>query len=221
MDSTSGELSPLPPFLVIDFDGEAHGFRSWMQSALGVEDLARLHETGPFAPLRPNDRSLLARWSALCQQRLRELMPLVAAFVDGELSRLFQSRPELRHPPRFRFHPPGWDSISPYHKESAYGLAQGASNVWVPLTPVAGSNSLWVESAEDRRDFRPVELRYGQALVFDAVRLTHGSQRNRTRSTRVSFDFRCHGILRPECLLRSDRVAAAVPPGAVPRQPSE
>jgi hypothetical protein len=196
MEAAARGDTPRPAFLVIPYDNVKHNFRSWMQSALGVEDLSELHACSPFYPLMPNDRSIRARWTTLCQRKLSTFLPILDSFIKTDLAPHFLDVPTIRHEPIFRIHPPGWDSISPYHKDSAYGLPLGALNVWVPLTEVWDSNALWIESDEDRHDFRPVRLRHGQALIFDAVRLTHGSQKNETDYTRASFDFRCYGLLR-------------------------
>lgn len=177
---------------IAEYDTQACDFRSWAELALGVEDLARLHASASFGPVLPNDRSLSAAWSRAFEESLPSFLVLFERLLETELPRHFPSGPKVRHTPRFRVHPPGWASISPFHKDSQYGLSPGAINVWVPLTSVWDSNALWIESATEPEVFEPVAMRYGQALLFDAVRLTHGSRENRTGSTRVSFDFRCH-----------------------------
>jgi hypothetical protein len=57
------------------------------------------------------------------------------------------------HGPTFIF----WASLTPVL--SCYSGAE--VNFWVPLTRVFGTNTLFVESAPGRGDFRPVELGYG------------------------------------------------------------
>lgn len=198
-------------FQVFDYDPRRHPFRAWAEAALGVTDLSRLHEDTAFGPCTLNDRALRAKWNGALTRRMPELQRLLAPFLEEELPRFFDGVPEVRYPPWLRIHPPGWDSISPYHSDSEYGLALGAINVWVPLTRVWDSNALWIESAPGRGDFRPVPLEVGQALLFDAVRLIHGSHRNDTGSTRVSFDFRCHGTLRPEVLAGAAPLPASQP----------
>jgi hypothetical protein len=57
------------------------------------------------------------------------------------------------HGPTFIF----WASLTP-----VLSCCSGAEvNFWVPLTRVFGTNTLFVESAPGRGDFRPVELGYG------------------------------------------------------------
>ncbi len=193
--SDGGEVSR-PALHVISYDTARFDFRAWAQSALSCEDLSQLHRKEAPAPQPANDRWLRARFNTALLKSLPRVLAMLTPFIADELGRYFDGAPEVRHPPLFRIHLPGSDSISPFHRDSDYGLASGAINVWVPLTRVWGTNSLWLESVPGRADFSPVELDYGQALIFDAVRLTHGSRLNDTDSTRVSFDFRCHGRLR-------------------------
>ena len=39
-------------------------------------------------------------------------------------------------------------------------------NFWIPITPVAGVNSLWVESEPEKEDFHPLEGGYGDIFQF-------------------------------------------------------
>ena len=77
-----------------------------------------------------------------------------------------------------------------FHRDKDFGVEDGRLNVWVPLTNVWGENSLWIESEIGAKDYKPITLKAGQALIFDGVNLGHGSKIHTTNSTRVSFDFR-------------------------------
>jgi hypothetical protein len=66
----------------------------------------------------------------------------------------------------------------------------GELNIWVPLTPTFGSNTLQLESQPDKGDFAPLELRYGQCARFWGNACRHGTLTNQEQSARVSFDFR-------------------------------
>lgn len=59
----------------------------------------------------------------------------------------------------------------------------------MPITPSFGSNTLFIESSPGAGDFAPVELGYGEALVFNGCRCRHYSLANETGKTRVSFNF--------------------------------
>ena len=63
-------------------------------------------------------------------------------------------------------------------------------NWWLPLTPVADSNTLWLESAPGASDYRPMALQPGQALRFNGYECRHYTLENQTDASRVSFDWR-------------------------------
>lgn len=113
---------------------------------------------------------------------------------------------------------PGYKWKPNYHTDIAIGHPPQSVNFWVPLTKCAGNNSLifaglaesqaiWDEFGYDFDSFHK-ELEedtdlfshcekitdafdgdYGEGLVFDA-RCMHLHQKNDTKSSRVSFDFR-------------------------------
>ena len=61
--------------------------------------------------------------------------------------------------------------------------------IWMPITPVSGGGTLWVESVEGRGDLRPMHLAYGEALLFDSLNLLHGCRFNDSGTSPVSIDF--------------------------------
>ena len=47
-----------------------------------------------------------------------------------------------------------------------------------------------MESKEDKKDYKPYTVKYGEILIFDGANLYHGNQKNTSDETRVSVDFR-------------------------------
>jgi hypothetical protein len=95
-------------------------------------------------------------------------------------------------PPTLRVHMPGRVGTIPMHRDLDYaGHSHSEINFWIPLTAVWGSNTLHLESAPDRGDFRPMALMYGQLLRFNGNECRHYTVANTTGATRVSFDLRC------------------------------
>ncbi|CAE8626809.1 unnamed protein product [Polarella glacialis] len=77
------------------------------------------------------------------------------------------------------------------HKDGDYPDHSAAEiNFWVPLTSCSGNNSLFVESAEGRGDFHPLQLQYGEFFRFHGYSCRHHTCANDTGHTRVSFDLR-------------------------------
>eukprot|EP00933_Yihiella_yeosuensis_P004630 TRINITY_DN109004_c0_g1_i1.p1 TRINITY_DN109004_c0_g1~~TRINITY_DN109004_c0_g1_i1.p1 ORF type:complete len:338 (-),score=73.68 TRINITY_DN109004_c0_g1_i1:32-1045(-) len=77
------------------------------------------------------------------------------------------------------------------HKDGDYpNHFEAEVNFWVPLTPVGGNNSLFVESMEGQGDFKPLEMQYGELFRFHGYSCRHHTNANDTGKTRVSFDLR-------------------------------
>ena len=58
------------------------------------------------------------------------------------------------------------------------------------LTRVCGANSLWVESAPGRADFKPIDALPGHACRFYGSRCRHFTVENASDRVSVRFDFR-------------------------------
>jgi hypothetical protein len=82
------------------------------------------------------------------------------------------------------------------HRDAVYPRHHQAEiNFWVPVTNVSGNNSLFVETASDRGDFKPLELEYGQGYMFHGYSCRHHTSANDTGVSRVSFDLRAVSAL--------------------------
>jgi hypothetical protein len=92
--------------------------------------------------------------------------------------------------PKMRVHLAGTGSVSEFHRDVDVTGRFDQINCYLPFTDVFDTNTLWCESACGLEDYRPINLKYGQALVWDGGFLKHGTFRNETSHTRVSCDFR-------------------------------
>lgn len=99
---------------------------------------------------------------------------------------------KFQFPPSIRCHLVGGGTASAFHKdgEPKYGISSNTLNLWLPLTKVWGTNSIYIEKEINSNDFREVALNVGEMIIFDAFNLTHGSFPNTTPSSRVSLDIR-------------------------------
>jgi hypothetical protein len=99
--------------------------------------------------------------------------------------------------PTFRCHMPGTGRpLTLKHTDASYHHQPTECNIWLPVTPVAGNNSLFVESAPGRADFHALEALPGQYVRFWGNQVEHFTEANDTHTTRVSFDVR----VVPACL---------------------
>ena len=82
------------------------------------------------------------------------------------------------------------DACIGLHRDMEYGHQPGEMNFMLALTPVSGSNGLYVESAPGAADYRAVEMGAGGIFSFHGAGNRHHNQRNTTGASRVSMDFR-------------------------------
>jgi ectoine hydroxylase-related dioxygenase (phytanoyl-CoA dioxygenase family) len=93
--------------------------------------------------------------------------------------------------PTLRVHMPGQSHVCTRHRDYSYKRQPTEINVWLPLTAVGGTNSLWVESEPGCEDFTPFETNgFGEAVLFWGNQCEHYTVQNTTDTTRVSLDFR-------------------------------
>lgn len=91
--------------------------------------------------------------------------------------------------PCIRIVKPGEFSIGP-HGDASYGHHPCSINIYVPLTKIEGSASLFLESRQGSEDWHPIVGGYGMAKKFAGAICTHWTPENHGDFTRVSLDFR-------------------------------
>ena len=92
--------------------------------------------------------------------------------------------------PTFRVHLVNNLGVGEWHKDKTYNHGITEINCWLPFTDAYDTNTIWLESEEDKGDFEPQTVIYGEVLIFDGANLMHGNKINKTSNTRVSVDFR-------------------------------
>ena len=94
-----------------------------------------------------------------------------------------QSKPTLR----VMF--PNNKAVGEFHRDRDYNHPVEEINIWMPVTNALNSNTIWIESEYEKKDFSPINIKSGEFLVFDSS-LMHGNKVNKEKKTRISFDFR-------------------------------
>ena len=91
--------------------------------------------------------------------------------------------------PSLRIQYPDRTSYGVMHTDREYNHPPEEINIWVPITEVRGTASMVIESDFGRGGYAPVEMAYGQMVIFDSG-LMHGNVVNEEGYTRMSFDLR-------------------------------
>lgn len=183
---------------LIGYDTAAYPFAEIVAAQVfGVPaDLARLHEraaallgSGAGEPLGYRDNLELRR--RLAEVAIdSDLMATYRRLVEEVVAPLFGGRISFSRKPTFRVHMAGTTGVSNWHTDAEVTGRHDQINAWVPFTDTFATNTIWVERDYGTGDYVPVEVAYGEILLFDGGWLSHGSVPNETDSTRVSADFR-------------------------------
>lgn len=81
-------------------------------------------------------------------------------------------------------------AVGEWHKDKTYNHGISELNFWMPFVDTNEFNTIWMESEEDKGDFKAYTVQYGEILVFNGANLFHGNKQNNSDETRVSVDFR-------------------------------
>ena len=182
----------------IAYDTERYDFLSLIKGWLQADDLYDLHSLKHYDLfVRENDQS--SKWHKIFYKKIRNdssfydvyerfLAEVVKPRYDGE-DIVYQRIPT------FRAHMPNNIAVGEYHKDKFYRKKEWAelvkeTNYYLPFTDTNERNTIWVESEEDKGDYAPMMLKYGECMEWDGSNLMHGNKVNDSDQTRVSVDFR-------------------------------
>lgn len=115
---------------------------------------------------------------------------LYERFIAEEVSAHFDKAFLYQKSPTFRVQAPNNIAVGGWHRDRDYNHSPHEINMYLPLTPAYGTNTIWAESKEDLGDYSPLEAEVGEYYIWDGVNLNHGNKVNTTNKSRVSIDFR-------------------------------
>lgn len=127
--------------------------------------------------------------------RTDDFISMYDSFINKVVQPLYNEKIVYQAIPTFRICLPNNIAVGEYHKDKKYRDESWASkvkeyNFFLPFTDAFGTNTIWVESEEDKGDYAAMECKYGECIKWDGSNLTHGNEINTTGKTRVSVDFR-------------------------------
>ena len=114
---------------------------------------------------------------------------LYRKFIEFLGKNVFQSEIIYQKKPSLRIHYPNFTSYGKFHRDSDYNHPEEEINIWLPITVTKNTASMFIESEEGKKDFKPMNLKFGQYLIFNS-KLMHGNKVNKEGYTRFSMDFR-------------------------------
>ena len=184
---------------LVNFNVEKYNFSTILQTWFNWrKNLQQLHlqqeYITPFS--REKDQSTL--WHTIFYKKIREdinFLFLYYDFLKTYIKPLYKDTIIFQTIPCLRIHLPKNVAVGEFHKDKDYRDKEWAEkvvekNYFLPLTKTNKHNTIWVESVENKQDYRPILIDPGMCLEWDGSNLSHGNKQNISNSTRVSLDFR-------------------------------
>ena len=128
-------------------------------------------------------------YSLLNKSKRGSFLNLFDKFVLKIAKEYFKENVIYQSKPTLRIHLPDNMAVGEFHRDRDYNHPIEEINFWIPVTKAVETNTVWIESDYDKKDYQPMNLDYGQFIYFDSG-LLHGNKLNLEKKTRISFDFR-------------------------------
>lgn len=175
----------------IQYDTTTYQFRETIESMLETKQLEKLHEVKQYDLFEVAKESKTIWHPKYYDTFFDKMSSLYTKFLAEVIKPHFAYETMVYQKiPTFRIHLKGNVGVGGWHKDRDYNHTQGEINCWLPFTNTYGTNTIWMESEEDKGDYEAYHVNYGEVLIFDGVNLYHGNKTNIEETTRVSFDFR-------------------------------
>ena len=188
-------------FIKYNYDVSKYSFAKLIAEAFEVDDLTTLHKSR--ADLMPAEKldfntETRTKFHKTFYKRLdsksgwSEMVDAYECFIREEVALRFEEDFVYQVFPSFRVHIPNDRAIHYWHydTDTNHKHPDWEINFQIAITDMYDSNCTWVETVPGLKDFRPMEMKYGEYTIFNGNKCTHGNKVNKTGKMRVSFDFR-------------------------------
>ena len=187
---------------IFNYDIHSHKFKEYFENLYNSNDLENLHliskdfqdskDVLELGYLNDKDTDLhrifyndIKSNDTFKNLYINFIKDLYTYFYPEEEFFIYQSFPSVR------FQYPESVAVPP-HKDSDHlsNHPFGEKNFLTPITEMKDTNSIWVESKEDKKDFKSYHLKYGNLFRFNGNTCTHYNEKNKEGKLRISMDFR-------------------------------
>lgn len=178
----------------IEYDIKKYNFKEMLSYLFTVEDLSSINENMDVLK-RENDQSTRYHKLYYDWAKTEKFSNIYYDFIKSVVLPIYSSPIVYQKIPTFRIAFNNNIAVGEFHKDKHYRNVDWAEkvsedNFFLPFTDAFDTNTIWVETEEDKGDFIPMNCNYGQIVKWDGSNLTHGNKINKTGKTRVSIDFR-------------------------------
>jgi hypothetical protein len=177
----------------LNYKIKKYDFKKIVCEYLNIDDLENLSIENNNLLSEGNDQSTFYHrqfYFNLDNDEDKKFKKLYDKFIIEFISPLFEDRFIYQTYPTFRIHYKKNIAVFEFHKDKDYNHNPKTINFFLPLTKCYDTNTIWIETEENKEDYSPIICEYGNLIMFDGANLKHGNKINETEQTRVSFDFR-------------------------------
>jgi ectoine hydroxylase-related dioxygenase (phytanoyl-CoA dioxygenase family) len=178
----------------INYNINDFSFKQKLEKIFQIDELSELNDDIEVFT-REKDQS--TNWHKLFYEYARtdDFIQLYDKFILEVVKPLYNEQIVYQAIPTFRVAYPNNIAVGEFHKDKHYRNGEWAAkikedNFFLPFTDAFDTNTIWVESEEDKGDFFPMNCKYGEIIQWDGCNLMHGNKVNKTGKARISVDFR-------------------------------
>jgi hypothetical protein len=174
---------------IIDFP-----FKKMLEHLFEVVDLSSLTDNVEIFT-REKDQSTQYHKKYYEWTQTEQFSQVYNNFILNVIRPLYNESIACQSIPTFRVAYTNNIAVGEWHKDKQYrdldwALEVHEDNFFLPFTDAFDTNTIWVESEEDKEDYAPMNCNYGELIQWDGSNLKHGNKINKTGKSRVSVDFR-------------------------------
>ena len=182
----------------VNYSTTKYPFVKVLENILNTKNLSKIHKEPHFKgyKLFTREKDQGTKYHKLYYDNFNQyIKPLYESFIKKIIKPLYTENIVYQKIPTFRLHFPGNIAVGEYHKDKWYRDVKwheevNEMNFFLPFTKAYETNTIWVESKEDKKDYSPMISHYGECIQWDGSNLSHGNKKNETSTTRISVDFR-------------------------------
>tara|TARA_R100001594_G_scaffold61044_3_gene95067 strand:+ start:1170 stop:1811 length:642 start_codon:yes stop_codon:yes gene_type:complete len=178
----------------IKYDINKFNFAEQLQNLFKIEKLDSINDIVPVFE-RKNDQNTKYHKLYYNWIRKNDSTLLYENFINEVVRPVYDEPIVYQAIPTFRVCYPNNIAVGEFHKDKHYRNKDWAEkvkelNYFLPITDAFDTNTIWVESEEDKADYSPMNCNYGEIIQWDGSNLSHGNKLNKTGKCRISVDFR-------------------------------
>ena len=181
-------------FIILSYDVACYPFRKVLESQVfKVPHLQQLH----LVWKKQINREKLNYNDNLTLRKIMQNLSDEASFykiyhqwIADIIAPHYDNKISYSKHPKMRVHLAGTGTVSDFHRDVDVTGRSDQINCYLPFTDVFEGSTLYCETDYNSDTYEPLNLKYGEALLWDGGMLKHGTNFNHTNNTRVSCDFR-------------------------------